>query len=104
MSYLVDSAIRQDTLTAIRDADSALDIQLNRILYSQLDNSFVFDYWTVKDVLAHLSRWEALEINWIETVARGESPFLYAPGYARDAADWCLRITAIDTINAKVLA
>ncbi len=66
----------------MRDAYAQLDVLLEQIDETKMvEPHYVYDEWTVKDVLIHLAAWERLESGWIETVLRGDVPQLYAPGF-----------------------
>lgn len=39
------------------------------------------DGWTVKDLFAHLTAWEALFLGWYRDGAEGKTPAMPAPGY-----------------------
>jgi hypothetical protein len=38
------------------------------------------DNWCTKDLLAHLAHWEAMQVEWVEAVRRGEKPAVPAEG------------------------
>ncbi len=53
--------------------------------------------WGVREVLAHITGWEALLMAWLAATARGETPERFAPGYPAGAE-------SIDRLNAGFAA
>jgi uncharacterized damage-inducible protein DinB len=88
----------------VHDAHAQLDAVLEQIDEDRMvEPHYVFDDWTVKDVLVHLTAWERLESGWIEAVVRGETPELYAPGFEWGGVHHPQSWEAICRYNAHVL-
>lgn len=47
----------------------------------EMEQPGVVDQWSLKDLIAHLSEWEAKFIEWYQAGKRGEVPETPAPGY-----------------------
>jgi uncharacterized damage-inducible protein DinB len=88
---------------AVRDAYAQLDVLLEQMDGDRMIEPGVFDDWTVKDVLVHLTAWERLESSWIEAVLRGETPQLYAPGFEWGGVHHPKSWKAINRYNAHIL-
>jgi uncharacterized damage-inducible protein DinB len=89
---------------AVRDAYAQLDVLLEQIDKDRMvEPHYVYDDWTVKDILVHLIAWEQLESGWIEAVARGETLQLYAPGFERKGAHHPQSWDAICRYNEHIL-
>jgi uncharacterized damage-inducible protein DinB len=88
----------------VRDAYAQLDALLEQIDAERMvEPHYVFDDWTVKDVLVHLSAWERMESGWIKAVARGETPHLFAPGFEWHGPHHPQSWDAICRYNAHIL-
>ena len=55
---------RDDVLALLRETYSKLDAALERLDETEMVEARIHGDWTVKDVLAHLSSRERLEIGW----------------------------------------
>ena len=103
MANIRQSMSRDDVLALLRETYAKLDALLERLDETEMAEARIHGDWTVKDMLAHLSSWERLEIGWMEAVLRGERPLLYAPGFEWDESDWRKRVEVINRFNAHVL-
>jgi hypothetical protein len=93
-----------EVVAAVGEACAQLDVLLVQLEDARMVEPYhVFDDWTVKDVLAHLTAWSRLEIGWIEAVLRGETPKLYAPGFDWGGLHHPQSFPAIHRYNAHVL-
>ncbi|MCC7352977.1 MAG: ClbS/DfsB family four-helix bundle protein [Anaerolineae bacterium] len=69
-------------------ADHArLDQALAQMSTSQMTEAGVQDTWSVKDILAHITAWEARLVTWLQAAARGETPTRPEPGATWDDID-----------------
>ncbi len=64
----------------LREARAAFEAVLAPITEAQMVGPPVYEAWTVKDIVAHITAWERECLGWLETAARGERPQLPAPG------------------------
>jgi hypothetical protein len=88
-------------LTLIRQEQAALEAALTALDPARLTQPGVYDALSVKDVLAHLAAWQAMETGWLRASLRGEPVVRYAPGYEL-TADNVEDMT--DRINARIFA
>jgi hypothetical protein len=61
---------RGDVISALRETYAKLNTLLEHLDETEMAESAIHGDWTVKDMLAHLTSWERLEIGWMETVLR----------------------------------
>ena len=66
-------------LTAATKEHLALEEYLAKLTPDQLSQAGIVGDWAAKDVLAHLTAWEQMVINWYQTGKRGETPQTPAP-------------------------
>ncbi len=78
-------------LELIRDERGLLEMTLARLTHSQMFLAGVDGDWSVKDVLAHISAWERMMIEWTGSHVHGEKPDTPTP--------W-----DVDRINAGIYA
>ncbi len=78
-------------LGLIREERGLLEMTLARLTHSQMFLAGVDGEWCVKDVLAHISAWERMMIDWTGSHLQGEKPDTPEP--------W-----DIDHINAGIYA
>lgn len=73
---------KQALLKALMTEREALDADLARLHRRDMTEPGVTrGGWSVKDILAHLVEWQAMNIRWYEAGVRGETPALPAPGF-----------------------
>lgn len=63
-----------ELLTALDDARTRLDTALSGLDETQLQMPGAIGDWTVKDVLTHLTAWEAELVTGLARLRRGQSP------------------------------
>ena len=64
MANVRQSMSRDDVLATLREASAKLDAALEHFDETEMVEARIHGDWTVKDVLAHLSSRERLEIGW----------------------------------------
>ena len=72
---------KTDLLVAIENDWGALNKCLESFTPQEMIEPDIVGYWSVKDVLAHLSAWEGMCLGWYQTGVRGETPQLPSPGF-----------------------
>ncbi len=72
---------KTDLLTAIKKERGALDQLLKDLTDDQLLSPDIVGSWSVKDVLAHLTAWEQMCLEWYKAGLADEMPALPAPGF-----------------------
>jgi len=73
---------KAELLQAIDLERSALDCILGQLAKRQMTQSGVTrGGWSVKDILAHLSEWQQMNLDWYAAGLRGEKVHMPAPGY-----------------------
>lgn len=83
----MEEITKQEMLDLINDEWIALEDVLRSLDEEKLDQVGVEGGWTVKDVLAHITAWEKLMIQWLQESLRGETPQRPAPGESWDDLD-----------------
>lgn len=78
---------KQELLEAIQDEWQNLLSTLDLLSETQMLQIGDEDGWNIKDILAHITAWELLMIDWIEASLRGETPDRPAPGEPWDDLD-----------------
>lgn len=71
---------RQALLDAIRAEGRHFAAVISSIEAEKLTEAGVFDAWSVKDIVAHITTWEQRLCGWIETWRRGEKVERPEPG------------------------
>ena len=72
---------KSELLKAIEVEHSALERSLAVLTIRQMTARGVTrGGWSAKDILAHLTEWQQMNISWYEAGLRGEKPRLPAPG------------------------
>ncbi len=79
-----DPDTKQEILDLISNEWDALQAALQEISSENMIQSGVVGVWSVKDILAHITTWEGLMIQWLEESLRGETPDRPAPGSTWD--------------------
>jgi hypothetical protein len=73
---------KQELLSEIQRERAALDEALAGLTPRQMTRAGVTrGGWSVKDVLAHLTEWQQMNLDWYAAGLRGEKPAMPAPGY-----------------------
>jgi len=80
-------ASKQDMLDLIHNEWQALKAVLDQVGPERMVRPGVESSWSVKDILAHISAWEKLMIQWLEETLRGETPQRPSPGESWDDLD-----------------
>lgn len=83
----MEEITKHEMLELIEDEWFALEDILRSIDVEKLNQAQVEGVWTVKDILAHITAWERLMIQWLEESLRGETPQRPAPGEDWDDLD-----------------
>ncbi|MEX2227037.1 MAG: ClbS/DfsB family four-helix bundle protein [Dehalococcoidia bacterium] len=83
---------KQELAEITRSSRGALEAELAQLSDEQMLTPGVVDDWSVKDVLAHISAWERMFIDWIDALMRGDKPD--RPEFFTD--EWT------DKVNARV--
>jgi hypothetical protein len=78
---------KQEILNLISSEWDALQDVLQDLKSEEMTQSGVVGVWSVKDILAHISTWEGLMIQWLQESLRGETPNRPGPGSAWDGLD-----------------
>jgi hypothetical protein len=78
---------KQDMLGLISSEWDALQAVLQEMNPEKMIQPGVVGVWSVKDILAHITTWEGLMIQWLEESLRGETPNRPAPGSTWDGLD-----------------
>ena len=74
--------LKQELLSEIRLERAALDDALAPLTPRHMTMAGVTKGgWSVKDVLAHLVEWQAMNLDWYAAGLRGERPAIPAPGF-----------------------
>jgi hypothetical protein len=81
-------ASKQDMLDLIHNEWQALKAVLDPVGPEMMVRPGVESSWSVKDILAHISAWEKLMIQWLEESLRGETPQRPSPGESWDELDF----------------
>ena len=68
---------RHDVLARLREMYARFNALMDRVPDADMERALVRGRWTVKDVLAHLTSWEVLEVGWMQSLRRGETPLPY---------------------------
>jgi hypothetical protein len=84
---IMDEINKQQMLDLIKDEWTALEEVLRPLDREKLELPGVESEWSVKDILAHITAWEKLMIQWLEESLRGETPQRPAPGESWDDLD-----------------
>jgi hypothetical protein len=77
---IMDEINKQQMLDLINDAWTAFEDVWRPLDRERLELPGVERAWSVKDILAHITAWEKLMIQWLEESLRGETPQRPAPG------------------------
>jgi hypothetical protein len=88
-------------LAEIRQAHIRLEELLARLGREQMTQPGVYGQLSIKDVLAHLTAWELLMLDWLSAGWRGETPVVFAPGYTPSAGNADLD-QVIDRLNERI--
>jgi hypothetical protein len=75
------------TLELMQSEREAFERLLGELSDQQMTRSGVENSWSVKDILAHITEWERLMVQWIQESVRGEVPQRPAPGTPWDDLD-----------------
>lgn len=54
---------------------------ISHIKPEEIENSYIFDNRSTKDLVAHLYAWQLLELTWYKEGMQGKKPAIPAPGY-----------------------
>ena len=92
---IVDEQItsKAELLAAIRAEREALEAAVDDLDEEHMLEPVFDGGWSVKDTLAHITAWEQLMIDWVETSLRGDVPQRPVSG-----DDW------VDQLNARLHA
>jgi hypothetical protein len=83
----MEEITKPQMLELINDEWFALEVILRSLDEEKLTQPGVEGLWTVKDIVAHITAWEKLMIQWLEESLRGETPQRPAPGEAWEDLD-----------------
>ncbi|MCD4686826.1 MAG: ClbS/DfsB family four-helix bundle protein [Anaerolineae bacterium] len=61
-------------LAQTRDTYDALQAELDKLSPAQMDDTGIVGDWSVKDVLAHLTTWLEMCLDWYQTGKGGDTP------------------------------
>lgn len=84
---MTEAPSKQEMLDLISNEWEALGAVLEPLDRKTMSQAGVESTWSVKDILAHISAWEKLMIQWLEESLRGETPQRPAPGESWDDLD-----------------
>ena len=84
---------KAELLAAIQREREALEAAVDDLDEGQMLDPVFDGGWSVKDTLAHITAWEQLMIDWVETSLRGDVPQRPVGG-----DDW------VDKLNARLHA
>src|SRR5919197_5840707 len=65
---------KTELLTKIEEGYATLNTLLASLNEAQMTQPRVQDQWSVKDIVAHVAAWQSLCAEWLEVLARGETP------------------------------
>jgi hypothetical protein len=82
---------KRELLEMIGEERAALEAALAPLSEAEMLEKRLPGGWSVKDVLAHITSWEQLMVQWTETSLRGEIPERPVTG-----DDW------VDELNARL--
>lgn len=74
-------------LELMRSEREAFERLLAKLSDQRMTQPGVESSWSVKDILAHITEWERLMVQWIQESVRGEVPQRPAPGIPWDDLD-----------------
>ena len=86
-------------IEAITQEQVALQSLLASLTPEQMTRPGVYDRLSIKDILIHLIAWEKMEIGWLQTSLRGETPLRFAPGYVLSEGN---RQQVMDSLNEHI--
>ncbi len=92
---------RAGLLTLMQQEQTALENLLTTLDAAQMTQPGVYGELSVKDVLAHIAAWQAMEVTWLRTSLRGEPVVRYGPGYELGGPD---DEAVTDRFNARIFA
>jgi hypothetical protein len=78
---------KQEILDLISSEWDALQALLQDFDSEKMIQPGVVGGWSMKDILAHITAWESLMIQWLEESLRGETPNRPSPGSSWDDLD-----------------
>ncbi len=78
---------KQEMLDLISSEWEALGTVLDQLDRESMSDVGVESTWSAKDIMAHITAWEKLMIQWLEESLRGETPQRPAPGESWDDLD-----------------
>jgi uncharacterized protein (TIGR03083 family) len=81
---------RDELLSALRDSRAQVEAALSGLADAQLTGPGALDEWSVKDILSHLTAWEAEAVTVLAKVKRGLKPGKLPSAQAE-----------VDALNAK---
>ena len=81
MTLSLTPSIKSDLLAHMQRALDPYEQAISRFTPEQMLDTGMDNGSSFKDLLAHLSAWERLEIYWLEASLRGEQPARYYPGF-----------------------
>lgn len=70
---------KADLLALVRESWAELGATIDRLGEQEMIQPGVEGEWSVKDLLAHISAWEALMVQWVGDSLRGDTPDRPAP-------------------------
>ena len=71
---------KEQLITQLQQERADFESIIAPISEDQMVDIELFDGWTVKDVLAHITAWEVELLHWLESVSKGTAPDLPKPG------------------------
>ena len=71
---------KHKTVEQLIEERRLFEATLDELSDEQMTVDSVIDNWTVKDILAHVTAWEVLLLEWIDMAYAGHSPDMPEPG------------------------
>jgi len=88
-------ATKDDVRALLNLRRSEVEKYIERLSVEQINQVKVCGEWTTKDVLAHLTAWQEMNINWVNTARRFLPPQVPAPGFTWSRED-------VDRLNQQI--
>jgi hypothetical protein len=86
---------RKGIIRALREERRWFEGSVRRLSDEEIVRVSVQNTWTVKDIMAHITAWEVILLDWLDAAAAGNAPNIPRPGM------WGL---FIEDFNARVYA
>jgi len=84
---------KQDVIERMKEERARFEVILSRVSPDDMEIGGVEGYWSVKDILAHITAWEQLTLDWLDDTENGIEPDMppadgwenYTQGFNRGA-------------------